>query len=164
MPRRGELLMATDRAISAGPIHLDVRSVQQVVVHPQDENRFMMTAKEAAKACERAQNEKELREQFSEFLLYLRGWCERHAGRIRAAYVYSGDGFLNVLICTNGADYRFDFDDAVTQFDIDLTRQFDWLSAEVMQVPETAREGHISLEKAILVYGDGSGSRTESGS
>jgi hypothetical protein len=39
--------------------------------------------------------------------------------------------------------------------DIDVTRQFGWLRAEVMQVPEGAREGHASLEKAILVYGDG---------
>ena len=151
--------MATGSEISAGPIHLDVRSVQQVIVHPEDEDRFMMTAKEAARACERAQNEKELREQFSKLLLYLRDWCVTHGNDVRAAYVYSGDGFLNVLICTVGDQYRFDFDDAVTNLDLDLTREFDWLTAEVMQVPDKAREGQASLQKAIIVYGDGSSSR-----
>jgi hypothetical protein len=151
--------MARDRAVSAGPIHLSVRSVQQVVVEPEDENRFMMTAKEAARACEQAQNEKDLREHFTQFLVYLMGWCNKHETEVHACYVYPGDGFLNVLVCTRGEEYRFDFDDAVTELDIDLTRQFDWLTAEVMQVPEGAREGHVSLEKAILVYGDGSGPR-----
>ncbi len=63
--------MATGQVTSAGPIHLNFQSVQQVVVHPEDENRFMMTAKEAARACELAQNAKELRDQFTQFILYL---------------------------------------------------------------------------------------------
>ncbi len=137
------------------PIHLNFRSVQQVVVEPADENRFMMTAKEAARACEVAQNEKDLREQFTQVLLYLRQWCLGNA-EVTACCVYPGDGFLNVLICTAGSEYRFNLDDAVTRLDIDLAQQFGWLTAEVIQMPETAREGHISLEKAILVYGDGS--------
>jgi hypothetical protein len=83
---------------------------------------------------------------------------------VRATYVYPGDGFLNALVCIQGEDYRFDFDDAVTELDIDLARQFDWLTAEVMQAPEKAREGHVSLEEAILVYGDGSSPRPPGGS
>jgi hypothetical protein len=144
------------RSVSTGPIHLSIRSVQQVVVEPEDENRFMMTAKEATRACEQAQTEKELREAFSRFLVYLHDWCKDRSDEVSAAYVYPGDGFLNILICTRGDTYRLDFDDPVTELDIDLTRQFPWMAAEVMQVPEGAREGHVSLEKAIVVYGDGS--------
>ena len=154
--------MVTDRALGTGPIHLNFRSIKQVVVEPEDENRFMMTAKEAARACEIAQNEKELREQFSQVLLSLKEWSEYRSSRVVATYVYPGDGFLNVLICTRGGDYDFDFDDEVTDLDIALTKQFGWLTAEVMQAPESARDGHTSLEKAICVYGDGSGPRTSS--
>jgi hypothetical protein len=156
--------MATDRAVNTGPIHLNVRSVRQVVVEPEDENRFMMTAKEAARACERSQNEKELRDQFNQVLLYLYQWCENHSSDVQAAYAYPGDGFLNILICTRGEDYRFDLDDSVTELTLALVQQFDWLTAEVLQVPESAREGHSPLEKAILVYGDGGGSSTASDS
>jgi hypothetical protein len=150
------------RTVSAGPIHLNFRSVQQVVVEPEDENRFMMTAREAARACEVAQSEKELREAFNRLLVYLHEWCKTRGSTVHSAYVYSGDGCLNILICTQGPDYRFDFDDPVTELDLDLTRQFDWLTAEVMQVPEASREGHIALEKAIIVYGDGSSARAPS--
>jgi hypothetical protein len=154
--------MATGRATHAGPIRLNFRSIQQVVVEPEDENRFLMTAREATRACEQAQGEKELREQFTQFMLYLHKWCEAHADEVCAAYVYPGDGFLNILVCTRGDGYRFDFDDQVTELDIDVARQFGWLRAEVMQVPESAREGQVSLEKAILVYGDGSSPRPPS--
>ena len=125
--------MTTDRALGTGPIHLNFRSIKQVVVEPEDENRFMMTAKE-------------LREQFSQVLLSLKEWSEGRSSRVVASYVYPGDGFLNVLICTRGGDYDFDFDDEVTDLDISLTKQFGWLTAEVMQAPESARDGHTSLE------------------
>jgi hypothetical protein len=148
--------MPTDRTTSAGPIRLNYRSVQQVVVEKADEDRFLMTAREAARACEQAQDVKELLEQFKAFLVYLRDWCEKHAADLCAAYAYPGDGFLNVLLCTKGEGYRFDLDDAVTELDIDIARQFSWLAAEVLQAPERAREGHPSIEKAIIVYGDGS--------
>jgi hypothetical protein len=122
----------------------------------------MMTAKEAARACQVAQSEKELRDAFGQFILYLHEWCKSRAADVHTAYVYPGDGFLNILICTRGEDYRFDLDDPVTELDLDLTRQFGWLVAEVMQVPEGSREGHIALEKAIIVYGDGSSARATS--
>jgi hypothetical protein len=155
--------METDRVTEARPIHLSFRSVQQVVVEPEDENRFMMTVKEAARACEAAQNEKDLRDQFTRMLVYLREWCGKRAQKVQTACVYPGDGFLNILIGTRGDDYCFDFDNEVTELDIELTRQFAWLTAEVFQVPDKAREGHISLGKAIFVYGDDSGTRTASG-
>jgi hypothetical protein len=156
--------MEMAQAASTGPVHLDIRSVRQVIVHPEDEDRFMMTAKEAARACQQAQTEKDLREQFTQFLLYLREWCEKHTAEVRYAYAYPGDGFLNVLICTSGEGYRCEFDDAVTELDIALTQKFIWLAAEVMQAPESVRDGHISLEKAILVYvyGDAESSRPAS--
>ena len=40
--------MATDRAVRAGPIHLNFRSIQQVVVEPEDEDRFADSAQAAA--------------------------------------------------------------------------------------------------------------------
>lgn len=147
--------MTTDRATHAGPIHLNFRSVQQVVVEPEDENRFMMTAKEAARACESAQNMKDVREQFTQLLVHLHSWCAAHEA-VHAGYAYPGDGYLNILVCTKGERYRFDFDDEITDLDMDLTRRFDWLRAEVLQIPESAKEGNVALEKAILVYGDGS--------
>jgi hypothetical protein len=37
------------------PIQLTFRSVEQVVVEPDDQDRFVTTAQEAARACQQAQ-------------------------------------------------------------------------------------------------------------
>lgn len=78
--------MIADRAVN-GQIHLSFKSVKQITVEPADENRFMMTAKEATRACEQAQNEKEIRDSFSGVLIYLREWCIQHSETVADAYV-----------------------------------------------------------------------------
>lgn len=147
--------MAKERTEAARPIRLSVRSVDRVLVEPGDEDRFLMTAREAAIACKVAQDEKGWQETFDQFLIYVQKWCQAHSDKVAACYVGIGDGSLSVLVCTKTADYDFDFEDVITDLDLDLVKQFAWCIAEVMQVPQQVREGQPSLAKAILVYGDG---------
>ncbi len=110
--------MAKERATATGPIHLSSRSNRLVTVEPEDEDRFTMAAKEAVRACQHAQNEKELLEDFDRLLLHVRQWCEKR-NEVSTAYVYPADGTLNIVICTKGDDYRLDFDDALTELDLE---------------------------------------------
>ena len=146
--------MSTEQAPIVGPIQLSFRSIQQVVVEQADEDRFMMTAKEAARAYALAQNEKELREQFVQVILFLREWC-RHNSEVERCYGYPGDGHFNILVCTTGAEYRHDIEDQVTQLDVNLFRQFPWLRAELVHVPSSVADKNVTLEKAIVIYGKG---------
>lgn len=146
--------MAKERT-KTRPIHLTYRSVEKVLVEPDDKDRFMITARAAAIACKQAEDEKEWVEKFKQFLLYISQWCAQHDDDVSAAYVDIGDGVLDILICTTGEGYRFDLDDTLTELDLALVKEFPWCIAEVMQVPGKAKEGQMSFEKAILVYGDG---------
>lgn len=67
-----------------------------------------MTARDAARACQAAQDEQSFQQEFERFLLSLRGWCEAHADVVRVGYVYTRDGFLNIVLCTAGEDYQND--------------------------------------------------------
>lgn len=148
--------MATmDRSTSMEPIRLSFRSETKVVVEPDDEDRFVLTVREAAQACKQAQDDKEWQTKFSGFLVYLEKWAETHSKRIRTVYVNVADGALNILIGTSGGAYDVDFDDIITELDIALVKEFPWLVAEVMQVPQCVQSDRIPYEKAILVYGDG---------
>jgi hypothetical protein len=146
--------MAKERTRSR-PIHLNYRSVKQVLVEPEDQDRFMMTAKEAARACKQAEDEKGWVDRFNEFLIFLGEWCKAHSADVAAGYVDIGDGGLDILICTEGAGYREDFEDTLTDLDLDIVKKFPWCVAEVAQIPCKAKEGQMSFERAILVYGDG---------
>ncbi len=128
--------------------------MQQVVVEKADEDRFMMTAKEAARACAIAQDEKELRDQFVQVILFLRDWCRQYAD-VSYCYGCPGDGHFNILICTKGEPYRHDLEDHVTELDVNLFKQFPWLRAELGQVPSSVADENVTLEKAIVIYGRG---------
>jgi hypothetical protein len=145
-----------EQAVRTGPIHLDFKSVQQVVVHPEDQDRFTMTAREAAQACQRAQNDKDFEEEFKRMLVRVREWAQAHEDAVVAAYVYTGDGQLNVLMATQGPGFRSDLSDDLTELDLSLVDEFPWLVAEVMQRPADAVAARGPLENAIQVYGDGS--------
>jgi hypothetical protein len=141
------------------PIHLHYRSVEKVLVEPDDKDRFIMTAREAARACKhmekQAEVEKEWIDKFNQFLVYISNWCKEHRKDVLAAYVDVSDGALSILICTEGDGYRFDLDDTLTDLDLAIVREFPWCVAEVMQMPKKAKDGQMSFEKAILVYGNG---------
>lgn len=137
------------------PVRLTFRSEQHILVESDNEDRFMMTMREAAYACKQAQDKQEWQDDFKKFLHEVHQWCEAHAGKVEAGYVGVGDGSLNVFVCTKSADYDFDIDDELTELDIDLVKNHPWLVAEVLQIPEQTREDQILSDTAILVYGNG---------
>ncbi len=137
------------------PVRLTFRSVEEVLVESDDEDRFLMTMKEAAHACMQAETEKKWQDDFKRFLHYVSQWCEARAESVRAGYVGVGDGSLNVFICTHDNAYNFELDDAISELDIALVSEFPWLVAEVLQIPGQIKEDQIFSENAVSVYGDG---------
>ena len=138
------------------PIHLDYRSQETVVVVPEDEDRFILTAKEAARACKQAHDNRDWARQWNDFLVHIHNWCKDRAGLIDAGYVTVGDNALNVLLCVKTAEYNFEFEDAIADLDLELSRLFPLCYADVMQLPNQrdVRAG-IPSEELLVVYGDG---------
>lgn len=140
---------------AAKPIHLTFRSVEQVVVEPDDNDRFVTTAAEAARACQQAQATKEFQDEFKAFLSHIHGWCTAHGKEVESGYVDIGDGGLRVNICMKSDDFDFDFDDLITELDIELAQQFPKCIAEVTQIPrEVCRKLDVDAEFSLQVYGD----------
>jgi len=145
------------------PIHLTFRSVEQVVVEPDDNDRFVTTAAEAARACQQAQATKEFQEKFKLFLGHIHEWCKSRGDNIESGYVDVGDGGLRVNICMKADDFDFEFDDQITELDIELAREFPECVAEVTQLPRhVCRQLDLDTEFSLQVYGD-SGRTPEAG-
>jgi hypothetical protein len=137
------------------PIQLTFRSVEQVVVEPDDQDRFVTTAQEAARACQQAQAGKDWSGEFNRFLSSVHEWCVGHQDRIESCYVDIGDGGLRVSVCVDADDFDFEFDDEITEFDIKLAEMFPNVLSEVTQIP---RQVSLRVElpsSALCVYGDG---------
>jgi hypothetical protein len=139
-------------------IQLNFQSVQQVVVTDKDgKDRWVTTVKEAAQACRSALAEQEWKQQFEAFLGRIHQWAGEHGDMVSAAFVgVSSEGLTGVII-TKGPEYRHEFDDEVTDLDIELAQKFPNCRADILQSPEGEPESRIpfiALERAVQVYGN----------
>ena len=120
------------------PLRLDFRSEQRVVVVPEDEDRFVLTSHEAARACRRVANEKEWRSEFGSFLAKVHDWCEQHSKSIDGAYLALGDEGMKVFVVTIRDEYDFGLGDEVARLGIELADLFPGCPADVLHVPNMA--------------------------
>lgn len=117
------------------PLRLDFRSEQTVVVVPEDQDRFVVTSREAARACRRVADEEEWRSEFNDFLAKVHGWCEQHSEGINGAYLALGDEGMKVFLVTVKDEYDFSLGDEVAKLGIELAGLFPGCPADVLHVP-----------------------------
>lgn len=145
-------------ATRTGPIRIDFKSEESVLVISDDEDRFLMTSRDAALACKQGEHLLEWQSQFNPFLLFLRKWCEAHSEQVRTGYLTIGDSSLNVLIFIFKEDYDFEFEDALVELDAALAEKFPRCSAEVLQIPKQKPLTSELPHEALFFYGDSTGS------
>lgn len=140
----------------AKPIRLDFTSVMQVVVTPENKDRFVTTSKEAAHACKVAEDSKAWGGEFDQFLMFVHEWCAQYAHEALKCFVGVSDEGLTVFVVTKGAEYNFGFDDAITALNLEIADKFPSISANAIQVPNVAEDNlasFVSLPHAIQVHG-----------
>lgn len=80
----------------------------EVMVTPEDQDTFFISAAKATEACREAVKVNERIAVFkTRFLLPLHDWCASHADRVAACYLPLPAGHLQAFVVTNSA--RFDF-------------------------------------------------------
>ena len=144
---------------TVGTIRLSFESKEQVVVIPENEDRFITTASAAAAACQQAQDSRAFDEQFSTMLGFVHEWCVKRPEKVRACYVTVGDHGLNVIVCTHTGDYDFDFDDDVAELDLSLFQNFPLCKTDVLQLPQQGAltdqfPSDAVTSDALVVYAD----------
>jgi len=126
-----------------------------VTVEPEDEDRFILSAQEAVRACRNHQRAGEVVRAFKqEFLVPLRAWCEGHQGQVEGCYVPPPVGHLEVYVV--GTSPRFDFALAGELSGLELMLVDRGWRVGVMYLPNGPDEyllGHFNPEGAIRVYG-----------
>jgi hypothetical protein len=137
------------------PIELHFESTEQVLVVPDDRDRFVTTMGEAARACQQADNTREWDQQWNDMLFYVHEWCKAHEPIVNEGYVSVGDSAINIIICVASEDYDFEFEDELAEFDLELSRKFPLCRTEVMQLPNQADMKAGLSSRSMKVYGDG---------
>ena len=114
--------MAPTTSASKGPIQLRYNG-GQVVVTPDDQDRFVMASRQAVSACQNALAVTRLVEQFkSELLGRLHQWCAHHAGQVQSCYVpfLESGSCINAFIVAKSAKFDFALSDAIADLEVAL--------------------------------------------
>lgn len=129
-------------------------SAGHVTVEPQDEDRFVISAKKAVDACQEHYRGEQIIKRFKQrFLQPLREWCEAHASKVRGCYVPPPVGHLEVYFLGMTPKYDFDLGRELAKLELQLS-DMGW-RVNVMQIPDCPNDSlhsHFNPDGAIEVY------------
>lgn len=146
------------------PIQLRFDDHHKLEVIGEDQDRFYTTVSDAARACKRADDLETWIKQVKEFLVEINKWCESQSAIVHACYATWSEGHYNVIVVTKGDEYRFEFDDLVTELNLRLSEMYPDIPLDAIHVPqgpEGTLHSFIIPEKAMQPYGHPGSARGE---
>lgn len=150
--------MTATASTTKGPIHVRYDG-GQVVVCPEDEDRFVMASGHVVSACQCMIAANRVLDQFKEdFLPHLHNWCAARASQVRACYVpfLSSGVCMKVFVVARSEVFDFDLSDAIAELEMELHRK-KW-PCDILQVSAGSLEelqAFFNPEQSIQVFGDG---------
>lgn len=155
--------MTSIPATSKGPIQLHY-SGGQVIVTPEDEDRFVLASRQAVSACQSAFVFERAINQFkSEFLDRLHKWCLEHKSSVRACYVpFPSSGCaIKVFMVARSGEFDFELSDLIAGLEIDC-ESAGW-SCDILQIA-TGSPDELQVffdpDQSLQVFDDGNGTTT----
>ncbi len=126
-----------------------------IVVTPQDQDKFLISAERAIQACrETVQMDERITNFKEKFLLPLNRWCAHHASRVAACYLPLPMSSLQAFVVNNSSKFDFELANEVAALERDLARA-GW-RVGVVQLPAADEFNSLATffnpEGALEVY------------
>ena len=135
------------------PVRLSYRD-GQVMVTPEDQDIFFISAEKATEACLAAvKNDERISVFKAKFLLPLHAWCAGHADRVAACYLPLPAGHIQAFIVTTSPRFDFDLAEQIAALERELAHA-GW-RVGVSQLPaaeDRALATFFNSEGALEVY------------
>ena len=147
------------------PLRLHFKEVNRIQIISEDD-RYNTTLAEMKAACKASDELKIWKTHFEDFLAHIYTWCVKYQAIVVGCYIAPTSEGLKVFVTTEGAGFRFDFADAVTDLELDLSRLYPMCPVEVLQMPSTSPDSLLSFfspEKAYQLYGQSQSTQEQSG-
>lgn len=113
---------------------------RRVVVEPENNDKFVTTAREAAAACQRHQEIKAFVAQLRKVMNRLASWIVAHPSDIQGAFLTVRDGGLLFLLIRNSVPYNGGLETALTKLDLEIANsdEFDLLQLNALALPKSS--------------------------
>lgn len=120
---------------------------QRVTVVPENFDKFVISAKEAAAACQRHEETKAFVKQLSNVMDRLAPWIVNHSSQIQDAFLTVRDGGLLFLLIRSSVPYDADLEAALTELDIEIANsdEFDLLELNALALPKSSEVAYSTF-------------------
>ncbi len=133
---------------SKPPIELRyIEKDRNVIVKPDDAERFTMTVEETIRACQLNKKVSEFNPIFNRLLQRLALWIKKHAEKIDDAYITVRDACLFFVVVQKMKTYDRQFEDVLTELDLSIARDtlFADIRLNVLAIPKTSPEAILTF-------------------
>ena len=138
---------------SKEPVRLSYRD-GQIMVMPEDQDAFFISAEKATEACREAVRMDERISAFKEkFLLPLHAWCDQRGKQVSACYLPRPAGHLQAFIVTSSPRFDFQLAEEIAALERELANA-GW-RVGVSQLPHADNHSlatFFTLDGALEVY------------
>jgi hypothetical protein len=127
-----------------------------VIVTPEDEDRFVLTAQSAVRACQDHRRQEEAIRSFkNDFLRPISDWCQSRSDRVRACYIPVPVGHVQVFMVGTSPRYDFTLGRELAALELSLAEK-GW-RLNVLQIPDSPEEDlqtYFDIGGALEVYAE----------
>jgi len=131
------------------PLRWSEKERRTVLVEDADQDRFCMTVEEAIEACKAYDSGKRalVRKQFNLLLDYLGAWSYQRKNKLCKVFLTIRDAGLLFLVVTRRKTYDEDFEDELTQLDLEVGQgeDFSEICLSVQALPLCSKQNYDSF-------------------
>ena len=129
------------------PLQLTYKqSKREVVVTPEDEDRYVTTVDEMIQSYGMSHLaislQNELTRRFTELTRHCATWLQNHDSKVKSAHLTMRDAGFLFLVVRNTKPYDREFEEQLTEFDLRIARdeKFEMFNLSVLALPCTSQE------------------------
>ncbi len=136
-------------------IRVDAQDDRQVVFHPLNEDRFVMTCQQAIEAVTRGIGESVREDELKGLIAHVRDWSAKNKSLVSSCHMALRDGQIAIFVATSSEHYNHELADSLTELDVDLARTFPYSDCDVAQIPSdkpSVLAAFMDEAKALCLY------------
>lgn len=135
-------------------ILLDAAKPSQVVVVPEDKDRFCLTVQQAIRACQATDNEYRFGQQFEALLQRLSAWLTERKERVSSAAVTIRQSDILFYVVQKAVERDNVLADELTSLDLEIANSLDFglIELNVMSVPYVSQASSSAFLSSGQVF------------
>lgn len=146
-----------ENSTASDALHLHEKSLseRQVVVHPSDEDLFVLTGRQVIKSCQLGTSVELWLEEVSRAEAFVAAWCADHSGKVNLAFLVPRPSQLALFFAHSDSQFDFDLADEMTELSSQLVHEFNIGMVDMYQVPKAEISRFVDQARAKLIYEHG---------